>query len=470
MTTAPAARVAVRLADRTLDVAVPAGVTVYEVLRAVDVDLDDPRLTLVDSSGARVDLYSTTADDLVDGAVLHVLAPDAGPASGGRAGRDAEPAAARAGAPWWLVLGAVATAVLVAVAGLDAVGASSGGAAPSLAPLDRLLVAATLALVALALAVPRPGPAGGTWPTVVAVLAGAGAGAIGVDPTLPAAGRLVVVAGLAGATTAAAARWALTRRVRDDAADLAAVLLVVLAGAAAVCGGVLLLGLPSAVAAAALLGAVPLALRALPSLCVDVPDEQLLDVSQVSRTAPAVRAPRPQPLGPVNGRMVHRSLQGAERRRTAGTVVLALVAPVAGPVLLATGPGGLPGWGALVACLLVAVVLGLAPRTARGTVVRWAPRGAAVLLLVGIGLVAAVGQGPAGVADGGPAGTTAVTVVAVLLALLVAAVSLPIGRGWRSVGWSRAADALEGLATVLALPVALAGAGLIELLRQATSS
>jgi len=241
-------------------------------------------------------------------------------------------------------------------------------------------------------------------------------------------------------------------------ADLSGVLVVTLAAVSAVSAAVLLAGLPGSFAAAVLLGAVPLALRAVPSLCVDVPDEQLLDVAEVSRTVTAVRTPKPAPLGPVNDRMVHRSVVSGERRRDVGAVVVSLIGPVVAPiVLLAPEPDGVTRWARVVACVFVIAVLALLPRTTRGALARWVPRVCAAVLVLELGALAEVSPAVLG------------TLVALVVGLLVAAVSLPIGRGWRSVGFSRLADMLEKLATVFSLPVALVAAGAIEVFRAAAS-
>lgn len=456
--TSPRSLVALRLGDRSVDVAVPHGASVYDVLRAAGADLDDPALTVVDSGGNQLDPYSTTGDQLSDGSVLHVLTrPRAVRVA--RGGHEvSDPSASRPTAsPWWLGVAGAAAVVVVAtvVLGMDR-------ASAPLAPGDRWVLAGALALAGLALAVSRrPGTAGSAWPTVVAALTGAAAGAVTVDPHPAAAGQLLVVTALVGATVVTAARWAATRRVRDDAADHAGMLLLLLSGAAATCAGVLLLGLPPVLAAATLLGGVPLVLRALPTLSVDVPDEQLVDVAHVASTATSVRAPRPRPLGAVNRRTVDRTVHGAERRRDAGTVVVALVAPLTAPAVLAGAvPGGLTGWASLAAVLLVALSLGLQPRTTRGALVRWAPRLAAAALLVELGVL--------GAASGGPVATAA-TGAAIGVGLGVSALSLAVGRGWRSVGSSRLADGLEGLSTALSLPVALTAAGVVEVLRLVTS-
>lgn len=465
MAAAELTRVGLRLAERTVDVAVPHGVPVYEALRAAGVALDDPALAVVDSAARVVDVYAVTGDQLVDGAVLHLVrsrrpAVPAGP-SVRRSAAPADPLTARPTAsPWWLALAGVGAVVLAAVVGLEVL-----DRAPEPAVRPVLAAAALAAALLLAAAPVRPGAFGSAWPTVVAALVAGAAGVATVHPGVSASGRLAVVGALCGATAAVAVRWAVARRRRDDAADLAVVLLVVLGGCAAVTALVLAAELPAVLGAGALLGAVPLALRVLPSLSVDVPDEQLLDITPVARTVSLVRAPEPVPLGRVNLRMVTRAVDSAERRRDAGAAVLALVAVACAPVLLAASPGGIARWAALAAVLLVALVLALQPRTVRPAAVRWTMRGAAVLLV--LELAAVTGATAAGASAGGAvlAAAAGVTVVGVLVVWL----SLPLGRGWRSVGFSRAADALEGLATVLALPVALLGAGAVEALRTLTS-
>lgn len=441
-----------RVGGRTVDVAIPAGVPLYEALRAVDVDLGDAHLALVDSAGRPVDRYSTTGDQLTDGALLHVVSVAPAPRTSRARADDADPATVRPGtSAWWLGGAGVAAVVLVVTTVLDMTGGDRG-----LTPTGRGALAALLAVVVMALASVRgrPGTLGSAWPTVVAGLVGAAAGVVAVDPDPAGSGRLMVVAGLVGATVPVAARWAVARRARDDVADLAAVLLAVLASAAAVTTLALLLDLPSALAAAVLLGAVPLGLRALPALCVAVPDEQLVDVTLVARTVSAVRAPASEPLGPVNERMVVRTVRRGERRRDAGTVVLALSAPLVAPLLLMSAEPGLLGWASAAACLLVVLALCLGPRTVRGSLLRWMPRVGGLLVLLELALL-----GPGGDAS------VALVLAALVVGLGIVALSLPIGRGWRSVGFSRLADAVEGLATVLALPVALVSAGAIEAFR-----
>ena len=62
-----------------------------------------------------------------------------------------------------------------------------------------------------------------------------------------------------------------------------------------------------------------------------------------------------------------------------------------------------------------------------------------------------------------------VAVAALALVVGMTALSIVLGRGWQSVVASRLADALEGLAVVLALPAAAVAADVIETLRRVTS-
>ncbi|RMI03572.1 hypothetical protein, partial [Cellulomonas triticagri] len=296
--------------------------------------------------------------------------------------------------------------------------------------------------------------------TLVAPLLGLAAGVAAVDPAGAADRRLAVVAGLVAATGAAAVRYVATRAARRDE-DLAAVLLTAVGVTAGVQLAVLLAGLPGVVGAAVLLGLVPFALRLLPVWTLSVPDEQLVDLAHVARTAPSVRGPRPRGLGRVNERQVNRTVGAAERRADAATLLVCALPPLLVPVLLADALGDtVRGWGAVALVAGLVLVLSLQPRTSRGDVARWAPRIAAAVVLVELAVLA----GPLLGVD-----AALVAVGCVLLALLAATISVALGRGWSSVVASRFGDAFEGLGVVLALPAALVAADMIETLRRMTS-
>jgi hypothetical protein len=288
---------------------------------------------------------------------------------------------------------------------------------------------------------------------------GLAAGIAATDPGTGADVRLALVVGLIAAAAVSAVRYLTTRAARAGD-DLAAVLAVGLAVVAVVALGVLLAGLPGTVAAAVLVGLVPVALRALPVLSLSVPDEQLVDLAHVSRTAPTVRGARPRGLGRVNERQVARTVGQAEVRSDAGVLLVCLLPPLLVPPVLTAAPAGsVPGWGALALVVALVAALALQPRAARGDVARWAPRVAAAIVLVEVALLAGDRLGPLPVT----------AAVGLLLALLCALLALPLARGWRSVGFSRLADLVENLGVVLALPAALVAVDMIETLRRMTS-
>lgn len=448
---APLTRVAVHLGARRLDVALDAARTLGELLAAAGVPLV-PGMLVLDSAGRVLDLAVPVAEQVADGAAVHVVAP--APRPQGRSARGGAGHALRRPDPQPALLGAAAVAagVLATVALIDPVArgwlATAG--------------AALLAVTALVLAAAPVAAA--TAATLAAPVLAFAAGVAAVDPAGSADRRLALVAGLVSATGAAAVRWVATRAQRRGQ-DVAGVLVAAVGVVAALVLAVLLAGLPGVLAAAVLLGLTPFALRALPVLALSVPDDQLVDLAHVARTAPSVRGPRPRGLGRVNERQVARTVGAAERRTDAGVLLVCALPPALVPVVLAAALGDpargtLRGWAAVALVVALVAVLALQPRSARGPVARWAPRVAGALVLVEVAVL------------GGPwigADAVVVAVACVVLAAVAAAVGVALGRGWRSVVASRVADAVEGLGVVLALPAALVAADVIETLRRVTS-
>lgn len=430
-------------------VALRRDVVLADALRAVLVPLDTPGTLVLDSAGRALDVRAPVGDLVSDGAALHVVRP--APRPRGRAQVDPEVLTRRPRPQGGLLalagaLGAVLLmlAMLGPVAHLPAV-VSTG---------------ATSVLAVLALVVAGTGRTGGVPTTSGAVAAtlaapvlAAAAGAWATLPDGSAGRRLAIVVALVCATSAAGVRAIVTRALRSGD-DEAVVVLGALAAAAAVQSGTLLLDLPQQVGPALLVGAAPLVLRAAPRVALAIPDEQLVDVSQVARTAESVRSPRPRALGRVSARLVARTVDGAERRVTTAVALACVTTLALVPVVLATHERGtLASWGALVlvGCVLLAFVL--VPRATRGVPGRWLPRLAAGVLLVEVGFaVPAAWRVPAAVG-------------ALVLGALVAGVGAALARGWRSVVASRLADGIEGLAVVVALPAAVVASGLVGVLR-----
>ncbi|GAA3818807.1 hypothetical protein [Cellulomonas soli] len=443
-------RLAVHVGARRLDVALDPTAALGDVLDAVAPQTS--HALLVDSAGRLLDRSATVGSQLEDGGAVHAALP--APAPRGR--RDAGAHAAVRRRPpveaALLSVGAVAALTVAAVVLLPAGVAPSGASA--------VLGALGCALGAFGCALGRS--VARTAATVCGPLLGLATAVLVVAPVDDPGRRLAVVAGLAAAAVVAGVRHVAVQADRrageatgDDVSGVVLVATSVASALALVC---LLLGLPTVVLAAVLVGATPLALRALPQNALSVPDDQLVDLARVSRTATSVRGPGPRGLGRVSATQVVRTVAFAERRKAAGTVVAsalpALLLPV---VLVSTQPGTVAGWGAVALTVCVVLALALGPRTARGAVARWWPRaGAGVVVLEAVSFA--------------PADSRAVVAAGVaVVALAVAALAIPLARGWSSVVASRAADGLEGLGIVLALPAALVAAGAVELLRQVTS-
>lgn len=448
-------RLAVAVGVDRRDVALRADVLLADALRAALVPVGEPGTVVLDSSGRRLDLGAAVGDQLVDGAAVHVLRP--APAPRGRRGRVIDPSTLsrrpypRAGL--LALAGGVGLALLV----VAMLGPSGQPPAVPTALATALVVAALVVAGTGRLRGRATPPSVAVVATVCAPVLAAAAGAWAVLPADGAQRRLALTVALVAAATAAGVRSvvALAAGVGDDEAVVVLAALAVVA-ASQVVG--LLLGLPVGAAAAVVVGMGPLMLRLAPRYALAVPDEQLVDLSQVSRTADSVRAPRPRALGRVSARLVVRTVAGAERRVAAACVAACVVTVALVPVVLAAPePGSIarPASYGLVA--LVALAYVLVPRVTRDPLVRWAPRLAAGALLVELSVgVPASWRLPAAAG-------------AVVLLLVVAVVGAALARGWRSVVASRTADTVENLAVVLSLPVAIAAGGLVEILRRAVS-
>ncbi|CAM5783383.1 hypothetical protein [Cellulomonas persica] len=442
-------RLVVAVGTEQRHVALRRDVVLADALRAALVPLDVPGTLVLDSAGRPMDVRAAVGALVEDGAALHVVRP--APRPRGRREVDPEVLARRPRPQAGLLalagaLGAVL--LLMAMAGpvADLPAAASTGTTSVLALLA-LVVAGTgrtgrgtagVAAVVATLAAPVLAAAAGAWATL---------------PETSEQRRLAVVVALVCATVVAGLRAVVTRALRAGD-DEAVVVLGALVVAASVQSGTLLLDLPQQVGPALLVGLAPLVLRAAPRVALAIPDEQLVDVSQVARTAESVRSPRPRALGRVSARLVARTVDGAERRVTTAVALACATTVLLAPgVLAAPERGSVDRWGAVVLLVCVVLAFVLVPRASRGIAGRWLPRLAAGLVLLEAGLAVP------------PAWRVVAAVGALVLGALVAAVAAALARGWHSVVASRFADGIEGLAVVLALPASVVASGLVGVLR-----
>lgn len=244
-----------------------------------------------------------------------------------------------------------------------------------------------------------------------------------------------------------------TRAARTAMASLGGIALVLAAG--------VLRGWPPQSSAALLLGMVPLVVRALPSASLAVAPEQLVDTDRLSTTVWAVRERHARRRSRVLRPDVRDQVEQARAVVSVGTVYLALTAVACGWVLaLNTAMSSLAPWAGWVLTIVVAIALGYQSRTVRDRTARFAML-AACGSLIGSTTYAVLAQHPSWV--------PALVALAFVIGLAATAGAVALGGGYRSTRLSRAADRVESLSVVLALPLAVVAAGGVEALRRMTS-
>jgi hypothetical protein len=305
-----------------------------------------------------------------------------------------------------------------------------------------------------ALVVARPG-------TLAAAPAVAAAAAVAaVDPRTPQAWLLAVAAAAICAVVAAAVARSGSPDVADEVLQVWLVAAGVV-GAAAV--GVLLVGGSPAALAACLLTAAVVAARTLPFVVVDVPDEVLLDLDRLAVTAWSARdRPRGRRQSILVRPPVVADLAGRGRRLlVAASVAVALTSAAAALVLVVPAGSGTSGTAAQVLCALAGLSLLLMSRSVRATAPRAALRAAGSVAVLAVAVGTAVRLG-----DTALWWTAA---AALLVGSGVSAGAVAVGRGWRSVRWSRAAEVAETLTVVLCLAALPLATGLFDHVRRLTS-
>ena len=458
--TAPERRKIVVLSgDLRTDAAVPLDDTLRSALSALGYSLEPGRHAVLDRSGAQTDL-DTPGADLQDGSLFSIV--DLQLAGGAASAVAAAPVEALddKGALWWLV-GTLAV-VIAAVSLIDAATLGTLGNMTERVAAELILAAGSVASAVLwALRGPRNRT--GESVAMLAPLALAfAAGVVAIDPAFASSVHLAVVAGLFAAGVLATLLAATVEALRlRSAAGIAAVVFLTLGS---VWGVTLLAGLDSWSAAAISAGAVPLALRYLPSTLVNVPEGHHIDYKHFMTSRWTVRGVVPESPGSVEIATVRESVDASSARLVTGVVLLSIVAAVFLPLALArpvpTDGFVLGGTIGLVCTLAIALLL-----TARHyamPVLRWVPRAASgmVVLVAAVGATVMFGQ------------LVILVAAAAMLVIGVAAayILVPIAKGARSLAWSRLADVFEWLAVALSLPAALLAADVLNAVRGMMSS
>lgn len=454
LVTAPDRRKIVVLSgDRRVDAAVPLDDTLGESLRALGYALEPGRHVVLERSGNETKL-DALGEDILDGTLfsvvdLHQHTP--GPAKK----RAIAESAADSSGLWWML----GTAGLV-VAVLSLIDASTTGEFDQL--WQRLVGSFVLGIGAVASGLVwsarKPGDAPTEALVMLAPLALAFAsGVLAISPSLESSAHLAIVTGFLAAGSLATLLTASLDDLRmRAAAGTAAVIMLALA---AIWGFTLLGGLDAAGAAAISAGAVPPALRFLPTTLVNVPEGFHIDYKHFMTSRWTVRGPIPESPGRVEMSYVREVVDASTARLVTGTILIAAIAAVFLPfgVTRPADDNLFVQIGTITLVITVVVALVLAPRHNATPVLRWVPRAAAavVVIAVAIGVSAALGIVALLVTAG----------VLLVFGLVVAIILVPIGRGARSLVWSRLGDFFEFLAVALSFPAALLAADMLTALR-----
>lgn len=431
-----------------VDLALPLDDTLDDALRTAGHPELDGNLVVIGPGGHQVD-RATPCDDLVDGGLYAVVDITATAGVGVVPERRSQHVPRRDhGAHWWL-LGVVALLVV------------ASGFGVSLQPW-RLLGGIGLTIGALICAViwarrdaqrGRDAVVGVAAPVALAFVGGMMIVPLALDSML----HLAVVSGLlaAAVTTTVVAVTALPSPIRAASAT-AATLLVLLA---VLWGTTLMMQWGVQAAAAVSAGIVPLALRALPSTLVNVPEGYFIDYRHFMSSRWTVRGAVPESPGEVREDSIRRIVADSSARLLLGTGLLSLIAAVCLPVAVLgdwqDDPFVVAGGIALMTCLALALLL--TPRHTTSRTLRWMPRAAAavVVLCAGIRLSAMLGSDALVLGAG----------LLFVCALIAVAITVPVSRGARSLGLSRFGDFIEWLSVALALPAALLFADVLDQVR-----
>jgi hypothetical protein len=267
-----------------------------------------------------------------------------------------------------------------------------------------------------------------------------------------------------GAAALVAAATAAVAALFNDIAEAARVWVVTGVAVFAVSALAVVTSRPPEVVWALLLVTAVLAARWVPLLAVSVPDRYLLDLDLLAVTAWSARdameaqerEPRPVPAAAVAAVVAR-----GTRFVTAGAAAVMVVAAAAAPLLLWSAEVRIDRIGARCLVGFGGAALVLAARSHRHPVAKRLLRlgGLACLVSLAVALLADLGAEQRGALAG----------VAVLVALLVLAAAVLIGRGWRSARWSRNADIAELVCGAAAIGAVVVATGLFRYLWTTTS-
>ena len=397
----------------------------------------------------------TLAAAIPDGALFAIVDLRAGTPQATTAREQQAEARDDRGIVWWM-LGMIAIVAIGAAVYSNSSGGLVFGAVERAAVSAALGASAIISALAWAFRQAKDNPVDALAMLAPLSLAFA-TGMLAVPSGLAASTQLGIFSGLLAAGILATVLTTSVGGVRLRGASAAVAILLLIF--AAVWGITLAMGWGIVAASAISAGAVPIALRAIPSTLVNVPEGYHIDYARFMSNRWTVRGSIPVSPDQVKFSEVLRVVHDSSARLLAGTVLLSIVAVVMMPLALsgAWRFNMLVEIATISLVVLLVLALLLVPRRTVNPILRWVPRSAAVIVM----LEAAV----AATAEFGPQSLIIAGIVFLMVGIFAAVLLVPIGRGSSSLVWSRLADAVEGLAVTLCLPAALLAANTLDLLR-----
>jgi|GEM_PF-5002963 len=418
------------------DLVVPADSTVAELLTVGGVDLQ--RYVGTTTSGAAIELDSEVSVTPGDGGVIWLFDRTAAADAGGVVAAN-RPAAEGSSVRRWTLL-ALLLMIALAMIACTAIAPSAMTISVSAA----VLLAGALVLLG------QPVRGRNAYVAFFAPSLAAGAGALALS-SFGDAGAMMAAGAVAGATVACA-RHALARAHGQVEAGSTAVIAVIWSVIAVFNAAAFVADIPAAVVTAVQIACAAPVFHYMRGAALEVDAHDLIDTPFVIRDALGIRARPPAEPSPVRAESAAAQYQLARRRSDAGIVMACAIALLSSLYALpAFGGGSVESWCVLGGTLGIGCYLLLTSRKLRDGVARGAAlvTGAVIAALAATSLVIAL-----------QISALLVALVLVLAGTVIGCLTAPLSNDWRSLGWSRTGDIVEGLLLALSPAALLYGSGI----------
>lgn len=416
------------------DLVVAADSTVSELLAVGGVDLR--RYVGITTSGAAIDPDSEVSVSPGDGGVIWLFDRTQAGLRTDPTSKSAAPSSPRQH-PLLLALLLVITSVLVVCAVIEP--------APLIVSASSvLLLTAALALLA------QPVTDATTYVAFVAPFLGCAAGAVALA-TFRDAGGMMAAGAVAGATIACV-RHAQARVTGSVPAATTAVIAVLWAVVAVVDTAAFLAGVPAAAITAVQLACAVPVFHYIRAAALDVDAHDLIDIPFVIRDAQGLRFEAPVEPSPVHAEEAERQFLLARRRSEAGIISACALALLSALYTVTSATGhSVETWCVLGGTLGAGCYFLLTSRMLRNGLARAAAlvTGALITAIAAAALIMSLQLSP-----------LLVALILMLAGAVVGCLTVPLSRDWRSLGWSRTGDIVEGILLALAPAALLYGSGI----------